>query len=95
MYFLVIKVTNAADAAVQDLKPFDQALQVAMAIIIHLELFVAVRAVSIAPALASRDKACQKHTADCSSHWKDSTLSNSYSEPCCWRVATFLAHGFE
>lgn len=31
--------------AAYDLKPFDQALQVAMAIIIHLELFVAVRAV--------------------------------------------------
>lgn len=30
----------------QDIKPFDQALQVAMAVIIHLELFVTVRAVS-------------------------------------------------
>lgn len=31
----------------QDLKPFDQALQVAMAIIIHLELIVTVKAVSL------------------------------------------------
>jgi hypothetical protein len=30
----------------QDLRPFDQALQVAMAAIIHLELFVTVYAVS-------------------------------------------------
>lgn len=30
----------------QDLRPFDQALQVIMAIIIHLELFVTVKAVS-------------------------------------------------
>lgn len=30
----------------QHIKPFDMALQVAMAIIIHLELFVAIRAVS-------------------------------------------------
>jgi hypothetical protein len=30
----------------QDLKPFDQAIQVVMAIFIHLELFVTISAVS-------------------------------------------------
>jgi hypothetical protein len=37
---------GAACTCLQDVKPFDQALQVAMAVIIHLELFVTIKAVS-------------------------------------------------
>jgi predicted membrane protein len=73
----------------QDLRPFDQALQVIMAIIIHLELFVTVKAVSdvqqslhVLGLLTIMYTVC--HTVCCA------ILSQSGSNCCCSAACRFM-----